>query len=53
MTSMMSEKATKGTALTSEMDCDQTAMGFPPVASAEIPIAKLFWKNVGVSVEYL
>jgi hypothetical protein len=31
------------TALTDEMDCDQTAMGLPSVTSAVFLIAKLFW----------
>jgi hypothetical protein len=40
-------------ALTPEIDCDQTAMGLPPITSAAFIIAKSFWKNVGVSEEYL
>jgi hypothetical protein len=36
----MSAKATKGlTALSSEIDCDQTAMGLPPIMSAVFFIA--------------
>jgi hypothetical protein len=36
----MSKKANKGlTALTSEMDCDRTAMGLPPVRCAVFLIA--------------
>jgi hypothetical protein len=31
------------TALTLEMDCDQTATGSPPVTIAVFPIAKSFW----------
>jgi hypothetical protein len=29
--------------LTTEIDCDQTAMGLPPVTSALFRIAKSFW----------
>jgi hypothetical protein len=37
----MSLKATKGIlALTPEIDCDQTAMGLPPVTTAVFLIAK-------------
>jgi hypothetical protein len=46
----MSEKAAKGLiALTPEIDCDQTAMGLPPVSSEGFLIAKY----VGVLEEYL
>jgi hypothetical protein len=39
-------KATKGlAALTPEMDCDQTAMGLPPVTSTVFLIAKNFGKT--------
>jgi hypothetical protein len=40
-------------ALAPEMDCNKTAMGLPPVTSAVFLIASWFWKNVGVSEEYL
>jgi hypothetical protein len=47
-------KATKGLiTLTPEIDCNKTAMGFPPVTSAVFLIANLFWYNVGVSEKYL
>jgi hypothetical protein len=37
-------KATKGLiAFVPEIDCDQTAMGLPPVTSAIFLIAKTFW----------
>jgi hypothetical protein len=37
-------KATKGLiAFTPEIGCDQTAMGLPPVTSAVLLMAKLFW----------
>jgi hypothetical protein len=40
----MSYKATIGLiALTPEIDCDQMAMGLPPVKSAVFLIAKSFW----------
>jgi hypothetical protein len=49
-TVLPSSKATKGlTALTSEMDCDQTAMNLPPVTSAVCLIAKSFWNILDVS----
>jgi hypothetical protein len=32
--------ATKGLAFAPEIDCDQTAMGFPPVTFAVLLIAK-------------
>jgi hypothetical protein len=45
---------TKGLiALTPEIDCDQTAIGLPPVTSAVFLIAQVLWYNVGVSEEYL
>jgi hypothetical protein len=43
--------ATKELIITPKMDCDQTAMGLPPVTSAVFLIAKSFWYE-GVS-EYL
>jgi hypothetical protein len=37
---------TKGpTALTAEIEYDQTAMGLPPVTSVVCLIAKSFWQN--------
>jgi hypothetical protein len=47
-------KAPKGLiALASEIDCNKTAMGLPPVTSAVFLISNYFWLNVGVSEEYL
>jgi hypothetical protein len=38
------KKATKGlTVLTPEIDCDQTAIGLPPVTSSVFLIADQFW----------
>jgi hypothetical protein len=45
-------KATKGTALTPEVDSYHTAMGLPPIASAVFHKAKSFWKNAEISKEY-
>jgi hypothetical protein len=40
----MSYKATKGqTPSPPEVDCNQTAMGLPPIISAVFAIAKSFW----------
>jgi hypothetical protein len=50
----MSQKATKGlTGSPPEIDCNQTAMGLPPVTSAVFLIAKLFWYSLVVSEEHL
>jgi hypothetical protein len=47
-------KASKGlTSPPTEMDCDQTVMGLPPVTSAVFRKAKSFSQNVGVLEEYL
>jgi hypothetical protein len=44
MIMIMSQKATKGlSALKPEMECDQMAIGLPPIASALFLIAELFW----------
>jgi hypothetical protein len=46
-------QATKGvTAFTPEIDCDQAAMGLPPVTSAVFLIAKQFLQNEGVWEKY-
>jgi hypothetical protein len=41
------------TALTLEIDYNQTAVGLPPVTLAVFFIAKSFWLNMGVSEEYI